>query len=335
LSLCLALAAASPGRATTATARPDRKEVHLGGVFVVTVLVKDAPTLPTVRPESAEDCLITPLGPGQRATDAADGGRLTERLLGLANRISGQLDSMPNGKDKEKAQAQAAEALKDLRRGDYVFPFRVQPEKAGPLTVPAFSVAAGGEKTMTQPFEIRVCTSGPTPWVHLEWGLSNPRPRVGEDVQLFLDLRMDRRPTSLEGRKFLHLPLRNILLFVPGEKDLPMLHLRKTLEDVTKEHATPPGKAGFWIKGLPQEVLFEQIPTTAGEEPARFRYRLPLPVRFPRAGTFALPPVRAVGEVYVPAPQAYVGTKKLATPASRWVPFAETGKAQQFEVAGR
>src|SRR5262249_33345035 len=156
----------------------------------------------------------------------------------------------------------------------YCFHFRVQPEKEGTVTVPSFVVTADGEKTATAPFEIKVCPSGSAPWLHFEWSLSNPRPRVGEDVQLFLDGRMQRRTTMLGDRRFEHYPLRNILLFVPGEKQLPGVQFRRTLDDVAKEHIPGPGHVGFRIKGQPEEVLFDQVPKVAGAQPSWFRYRL-------------------------------------------------------------
>jgi hypothetical protein len=340
LALGLGLAAVSPaGAAVTATAAPDRKELYLGQVLVVTVVVKDAAGLPTVRPDAVSACTITPLGPGQRTgSDRTDGARLSGAVLGLVNRLTSQLDSAPDSKEKAQAQAQAADVVKDLkelRRGGYVFYFRVQPEKPGTLTVPAFRVLAEGEEATTKPFEIKVEPSGPAPWLHLEWALSNPRPRVGEAVQLLVDVRMERRDTSLEGRKFLHLPLRNILLFVPEERRLPGVKFHKTLEEVAREHA-PKGKVGFRVKGLPEEVLFDQIAEIPGERPAWFRYRLPLPVTFTRAGTVELPPVWGVGEVYVPLLQEAPGTaNKPAAPAAEWLPFADTGEALRVEVVGR
>jgi hypothetical protein len=335
LTLCLGLAAAPSVEAFSATARPDRTEVRLGEVLVVTVCVMDAPALPTVRPEPVADCTITSLGPGRRTTpDLADGSRVGEAILKLANRISGQLDALPGGKERDKAQADAADSIKSLRRGNYVFYFRVQPEKAGSLTVPSFIVTAEGEKTGTMPFDIKVSPSGSAPWLHLEWSLSNPRPQVGEDVQLFLDVRMEQRATRLGDRRFEHVPLRNILLFTPVEKQLAGLQLRRTLEDVAKEHIPGPGHIGFRIKGQPEEVLFEQVPSPAGEKPSWFRYRLPVPVRFSRAGTAELPPLRAIGEVYVPMPQVFIGTKKqTSAPQGQWTPFSTTGQPQKFEIA--
>jgi hypothetical protein len=343
-ALILSLAAASTaGAAFTATAVPDRKELYLGQVLVVTVMVKDAAGQPTVRPDAVSACTITPLGPGRRTGGGpgrADGERLSGAVLGLVDRLNKQLEGAPPGKEKTQAQAEVAEAakdLKELRRSDYVFEFRVQPEKSGTVTIPAFRVLAEGEEAVTKSFEIKVETSGAAPWLHLEWALSNPRPKVGEDVQLFLDVRMDRRDTSLGDRKFLHLPLRNILLFVPPEGLMPTVEFGKALPAVAKAHAPPAGKVGFRIKGLPDEVLFEQVAAIPGEKPPWFRYRLPVPVRFTRPGTVVLPPLRALGEVYVPLLQeAFVGTKKKqSTPAGEWMPFADTGEALKIEVAGR
>src|SRR5262249_2900582 len=104
LALGLGLAAAAPVGAINATALPDRKELQSGEVLVVTVLVKDAPTVPTVRPDPVADCTIIPLGPGRRTTpELADGGRLSEAITNLSNRITGALDNLPDSKEKAKA----------------------------------------------------------------------------------------------------------------------------------------------------------------------------------------------------------------------------------------
>jgi hypothetical protein len=284
--------------------------------------------MPEVKPPQMADCLITPVGTGQRIAAGSSQQQLTEAIEALTRRLA---DSIPADKKEEKKAVGDVRAL--VSRADYVFLFRVQPGHEGTFELPPFTVTSEGESAKTKPLEMKAFASVAVAGVQTELLLSTPRPKLNEDVQLFVYVLADRQDVTVQNRDFTHLPLRNVLITLPKLDGIPGLKFVKPLEQVAKEHAPPAGKVGFFVKGLPGQVLFDPDPRSAAADPQWYRYRLVVPAQFTARGSIDLPPPSIIGEVYLPAPkQAQGGKKQTSDTPGRWTAFTAVGPRLKIEV---
>jgi hypothetical protein len=329
--LCLvawALGTAGPAGAEPikAATRLNHPRISLGQVAVVTVRVSHVAKLPEVKAPTVANCRITLVGQPQKIDANLPGQHMTEVMERLAQRIA---ESIPDDKKKGiELPTKLAPA-----REDYVFLFRVQPELVGEITLPPFQVTVGEDKTQTQPMKLAVAPSSTYSGVHVGWAISKLRPKVNEEVTLYIEVATERRPVAVQNREFAHLPLRNVLILFPKPDNLVGVKLTRPLDQVAADFAVPAGKVGFHIQSLPEPVLFRQDNPNDVSDPKWFRYRLPIPVRFTEKGPLDLATLSMIGEVYAPAPETTADAQKRA-PATkgRWIPFETFSTLAQVEV---
>lgn len=322
LAVTLGLTAAPAAQAFKVTMKHHPCTFYLGEVSVVTIRVQGTLERPVVKPPVLPDVLIYAVGDPAR-TPNVPGSQVGEAIEKLAGALA----------DKLGDQKGVVAAPVELRRGDWTFIFKVQPEHSGEFFIPPFSVRADGEEALTDSMHLCVLPSGPAPGVRFESNLSNANPKPGEDLKLFLDVLVEKQHVLVHGKSYDHLPLRHINLLLLPEAQLGGLKFTTPLDKAVADHAVTPGHVGFHVKGIPYEVLFDQQREGDGIEPGWFRYRLALPVRFDKAGTYQLPAYHAIGEVYTPWPRTYVGTKKRAdSTKAKWLPFHSGAAARTIQV---
>ncbi len=334
LTLLASALPASAG-APQVTVQADRTSAQFGQPILVTVRVRGAADTPEVRPPQIEGAALVPLGPPRVVpTFAADleakgiihagtGGRFAGALKGLGDPAA--LGGLDPDLMKMLGAPDLLKAAPGRDTNDYTFVYRVDPQKPGQYVVPAFTVASGGQTATTKPIALDVTPAKPQPWVRMALSLSNPTPTVGEEVQLYVDLLVQRTQVSFNNKTYPHLPVKEMSLTIPGLDGVAQFELVKSLETVVQEGAVEPGHRGFRVNGLPGEVKLEHEPAdrnVPGLDPARYRRRLTIPLRMREGGQVTIPPARVAGDVYVPS----------SARAGKWEPFVAAGAPLTFAV---
>lgn len=134
--------------------------------------------------------------------------------------------------------------------------------------------------------------------VRVEISLSNPRPRAGEEVQLYLDVLARRQVITLDEVAFAHVPLRLPQLEMPAFADVDGLELVRPLERLAAARAVDAGSSGFHVAGVPGEVFLDREPLTT-PDPQWYRYRFRVPVRLRHPGEITVPAARLTGQLYI------------------------------------
>ncbi len=150
-ALLMLLPLCSQAQTFTAEAAVEKLEVYVGEPFVFQVQVKGT--------DSPEEPELTGLS-----------GFSVERLGGQQN--SSQSVTIVNGRMN-----------RNVSKG-YVFNYRLTPQKAGAVTIPALSVTAAGKTARTRPVTIRVQTPSETEDFKLRVSLSESRAYVGQPVTM-------------------------------------------------------------------------------------------------------------------------------------------------------
>jgi hypothetical protein len=330
---------AQPPSAVKATARAERAEVQLGQPVRILVDVKGCATAPEVRMPATKECFITAAGRAVQPSllaglnPRAAGGQTGQNMVGslreLTDKLSNQaLDPKTLGDpDLAKEYQKALGNLAKLKQDDYTFVYHVQPKHTGPLTIPAFSVTAGGQTVKTGDVKVTVTDPKPQGLVRLALSLSNPRPLVGEEVQLYVDVLVRRDQVSLGGKTYPHLPLKGVNLSLPPLESAAAMELIKPLDKVLTEHAPPQGHHGYRVNSL-REAVFDKEPDGFKSDAGWYRRRLTLPVRLKDPGKIVLPATGVSGEAYVP---------DVPAPGKRggrgaWKAFSTTSSPLEFEV---
>lgn len=167
--------------------------------------------------------------------------------------------------------------------------------------------------------------------VRVEMSASNPRPQVGEEFLLYLDVLSPRHPVRVHGKDLVSWPLRDARLHVPSLDGVTGIAQVRPLSVLASERATPLGKVGFRLNDGPVDVSLDQgsgPPSSAGDW---YRYRLPIPLRATQPGPVLLPGFRASGQLFVPAGSALLGGSLGQTPGA-WRPFSLTSLSTQVHV---
>jgi len=318
----LTLPAVSPAQGRTPvriTARADRSEIQLGQSVQVTVEVRGCDNQPEVQPPTVEGCEITSAGPpaarlsvmadvaplrmpGRRGGKAPAGG-IADALASANKQLAAQLQdpdvqSLLNDPALAQQYQQALAQLGTLNRRDYGFTFLATPSRTGSFTLPGFQVTAPGLTGVTPPVSFRVTEAKPQSWVRASLSLSNPRPLVGEEVRLFVDVLVRREQSSFGAKTYPHLPLRGVDVHVPPVDRMPQFELVRPLEKVLEGYAGMPGQHGYRVNGA-HEAIFDREPADMpGADPAWYRRRLTIPLRAAQGGKVAIPPLRVSGDVH-------------------------------------
>src|SRR5438128_2698545 len=183
----LTLASAAP--AFQVLVRVDRTQLAVGQVAIVKLCILHAKSEPEVRPPEVADVYIAPLGKPILLGHSLSTDRLNAALEATIRRITESgLEGRPAKPAGEMAKEHGREfdVLKAPMHGDFVAFFKVQPEKTGTFTIPGFTVIADNQTAVTEPITLYVSPSGQPAGVRFEASLSNARPAMNEDVQLFL-----------------------------------------------------------------------------------------------------------------------------------------------------
>jgi hypothetical protein len=340
VALMIALAAPVGAAVPKVTVQADRKDAQVGQPVQVTVRVRGAEDEPTVKPPSVEGAQLVAVGkPAMTPTLAAD--LEGKGVLGKGGgshlvKVLRDLGQMPNlgGLDPDLAKMlgdpnllkglQPGAGIPGLNTNDYVFTYRLTPQRAGPLQLAGFTVDSKGQTFTTPPLSINVTEAKAQPWVRMALSLSNPTPLVGEQVQLYVDLLIQRGKVSYGGKTYPYLPLSKMSLTLPRLDGSRQFEPARPLDQVLREKAAAPGKHGFRVNTFPDEVMLEHEPADgkgADLDPARYRRRLSIPLEAREAGEVTLAAAHAAGEVYVS-----LGTK------GQWEPFVVASEPLTFHV---
>lgn len=300
----------------------DRKDAQVGQPVLVTVRVRGVEeTAPAeVKPPALDGAKVAQVGqPAVVPTLAADleakgvfhpgaGQHMVNALKGVGKMPDvGALDpemAKLIGDPNLLKGRQATRGIAGLDTNDYTFTYQVTPDRTGRLTVPGFTVSANGQTLATPPLTLDVTEAKAQPWVRMALSLSNPTPIVGEEVQLHVDLLIQRREVTLDGKTYPHLPLRGVSLTLPGLDGSGQFELLKPLEEVVRENAVVPPHRGYRVNSIPGEMKFELEPAGAKGadlDPARYRRRMSVPLRVREGGAVTLAAAHAAGEVCVSA----------------------------------
>jgi hypothetical protein len=340
LMLAARARAAAPLQATAQVARPN---VQVGEPVRITIRVKDCAELPRIDAPTVEGMTI-------RSTDAqvtpsvlrnvrplSTGHLPAAKLLDSLRDLSKQLDALPGGMpnpDDQRAARQYQGMLKQglaaVNRGDYTIVYLATPDKIGPLTVPAFTVHSGAQTVETKPIQLNVTEARPSPWVKGALSLSNPKPLVGDTVNLYVDLLVRRWPqqTGRGKSNFKSQPIADVMLTVPSLEGLKEVKPLQSLQKFVENRRLPPGQPGYHINRYPGVILLEQEPPPDPlnpPDPQWYRRRLTIPFRAVGGGEVTLPPMRVAGEVYV----SDDGKQKY-----HWEGFVTASEPLKFRIHG-
>jgi hypothetical protein len=348
--LLLAAAAPAAAQAPTATVQADRTTVQVGQPVLVTVRVRGSQEQPEVRPPAIDGATITPVGTAQSQPSlvsdleaqgiihAGAGKHFAAALQGLGNRaLSGRIDPdlvkrvdpdlarMLNDPAFQKQYESALKSLNSPNQQDHIFTYQVEPRRAGPLVVPAFTVTSHGQTVNTKPLPLDVTDAKPQPWVRLALSLSNPAPLVGEEVELYVDLLIQRGPVKYNGTTYPCLPVANMALTVAGLDAPRGFELARPLAAIVSGSLVAPGRRGFRINSISGEMKLEHEPADGKDptlDPGRYRRRLRVPLRLVHGGEVTIPAARAAGEVYVP----------VSGRGGKWEPFVVASEPLTFTI---
>jgi hypothetical protein len=311
------------------TARADHTDIQLGQSALILIDVKGTDARPEITVPASEDCYITLAGKMVRSPAFAGLGGGNSLLPNTSIAGSGLSDSL------QKLMEQLANdplldpsALKGLAmpsRNDNTYGYHVHAKHPGTIVVPPFTVSANGETVTTKPIELHVTPTRSQDYVRLALSLSNPRPMVGQELRLNLDVLVRREQVRYLNQTYPHLPLMGVQLSVPPLNAGP-LELVKSLAEVVKDHAPPTGHRGYKVNHLPGEAVFDKETGEAKGEMGWYRRRLEIPVRLTQAGKVSIPAAGVAGQVFVSA-----GGMSRRT-GGRWTPFVATSEALDVDV---
>jgi hypothetical protein len=341
LSLTANLSFGQASGSLQATARLDRKEIQLGQSAVVIIEFSGCNGRPEITPPQSEDCSITLAGrPIRNAALAGLMGKdgkspLGSNVSGSLQKLSEQLakDPLLNPDSLGKLgdgdlQKQLQAAMGSLGAGtpdEKSLAYHVHVQRTGTIEIPPFKVAANGETTTTKPLELHVSPARGQDYVRLALSLSDPRPLVGQEVHLNVDLLVRREQVNYLNQSYPHLPLSKVQVSLPPLDSGAMESVRP-LGELLKEHAPAQGHHGYKVNHLPGEAVFDKEPAGAQTDLGWYRRRLEVPVRFTQTGKIALPSAGVAGEVLAGAPSANRRTN------GRWQPFAAVSEPLAFDI---
>jgi hypothetical protein len=323
-SVLIALLAAGPMEAAPpprlqASAEVARTSVQVGEPVRITIRVQDSEGLPSIDVPKVRGLSIQETGEIQETPSVLrnvrrlpsghlPASKIIQSLRDLSKQIGSAPGAMPAGVDPQLAQQYQAllqQGLGNINRGDYAVVYLATPEKTGPVTVPAFTVHANGETLETRPIRLTVTETKPSRWVKAQLSLSNPKPFVGDTVNLYVDLLVRRWPKQV-GRgnnQFKSQPINHVTLTVPTLEGITEVRPVESLERFVRKRRLPPGQLGYHVNHYPGVILLEQEPPPGPLnvlDPQWYRRRLTFPFRVVSTGTVEIPPLRVAGEVYVP-----------------------------------
>jgi BatD DUF11 like domain len=334
--LLAALAAPATAAPPKISVQSDRKDAQIGQPVRVTVRVRGATTTPTVKPPTIAGAQFAQVGePTSVPTLVADmegsgvfhpgGSQHAANILRALGQMPNPAALDPDVAKMIQGQQQALQGIAGLNTNDYLFTYQVTPERTGLLVVPAFTVTTDGQATLTAPLSVNVTEAKPQPWVQMRLSLSDPTPSVGEEVQLYVDLLIQRGQVNYGGKTYAYLPVSKMALTLPPLDGARQIEPARPLDQLVQENAIEPGKHGFRVNNFPIEVKLEHEPDDgqgAGLDPARYRRRLSIPVRVREGGQVTLAAAHAAGEVFVPT----AGNK------GQWEPFVVTSEPISFAI---
>lgn len=328
-----------------ATARADRTEIQLGQSVIVLLDVKGVDGRPEIAIPTSEDCSISFAGtavvtPGfgglnsRNALSSRGNGLPMRGLAESLQRLTEQLGNGPlfnpdlKGMNDPDLQQQLQAALGNLgapKRDEQTLAYHVHVNRSGTIVVPPFKVTANGQTTTTKPIELHVSPTQGQDRVRLALSLSNPRPMVGQEVHLNVDVLIRREKVTYQNLTYPHLPVTNVQISLPA-LDLGPMEFVRSLGEVVKEHAPPQGHHGYKVNHLPGEAVFDKEPGDSKEELGYYRRRLEVPVRFKQAGKVVLPAAGVAGDAWMSGPSA--GRRQVG----RWQPFVAISELLNFDV---
>jgi hypothetical protein len=320
----------------------DRKDVQVGQPVRVAVRVRGTDEAPTIKPPTVNGGQLVQVGsPQVIPTLAADLEASGAIHAGRGSQIVNLLRDMGKMPDLSKLDPEVAKAIGDpkalleqhqaalgaagLNANDYIYTYQATAERPGTLNLGGFAVSTHGQTTTTAPLNINVSEAKSQPWVRLALSLSNSTPIVGEEVQLYVDLLVQRGQVSYAGKTYAYLPVSKMAISLPPLDGSPHFELTRPLDQLLAADAIEPGKHGFRVNSYPGEVKLEHEPADAKAadlDPARYRRRLAIPLRIREGGETKLAVAHASGEVYVPQ----TGNK------GRWEPFVVTSEPLTFNA---
>jgi hypothetical protein len=323
-----------------ASVQVEKTDVRVGEPVRVTVQVKNADGPPDIQVPKADGLTISSAGPVSsvpsilagvgptRPGGPIPGAQLTQTLRDLVKQMPADaLDPAKAGQGMPADLAQEYKAalanlnnLTNLNRDDHTVSYLVSADRAGKVTLPAFTVSAGGQTATTQPVSLNATEAAGPQVVEAKLSLSDPNPVPGEEVKLYVDLLIPRGPVAYAGKSYPHYPVKSVVLNVPTLSGMPQLEPVRPLDQVLRDMVVPQGHRGYHVNAFPAEVVFEHEADGAADPQDGQKYyrRLTIPVRAAQSGTVEVPPLRAAGEVYVPG--AAPAAKGGVAPA-HWQPF--------------
>src|SRR5262249_37860129 len=151
--------------------------------------------------------------------------------------------------------------------------------------------------------------------------VSDPTPNIGEEVQLYVDLLIQRGQVSYAGKPYVYWPVSKVWLNVPGFERSRGAEPEKPFGQFVQQHDIEAGHHGFRVNNSPIEIKLEHEPAGgAGLDANRYRRRLTIPLRVRQGGEVKLAAAHAAGEVWVPA-----GQNK-----GKWEPFVVASEPLSF-----
>ena len=254
-----------------ATARLDRREIQQGQAAMVILEVRGAQGRPEIDIPTSDDCSISLAGrlkssPALAGLPRAGLGTTASGLQDSLQKMMKQLENEPllqpdalknlNDPDAQKKLQSAMGNLGIGKPDEPAMAYHVHANRTGTIVIPSFSVKANGQTVTTKPLELHVSPAKNQDHVRLAMSLSNPRPMVGQEVQLLVDVLVRRGTVTYQNQTFPHLPLKGIQVSLPSLEIGP-LELARPLEDILKEHAPAQGHHGYHVNHLPSEAVFE------------------------------------------------------------------------------
>jgi hypothetical protein len=334
-------AGAQAGGGLQATATLDRKEIQLGQSAVVIVQFSGNNGRPEITPPKSPDCSVTLAGRPLRPIATAGVGRkdgigpaaqnLSESIRKLTDSLAKDPVLNPDALGKMtdadlKKQLQAALDGSGAKAPDEnALAFHVHVQRTGTIVIPPFSVTGNGETILTKPLELHVSPARNQDYVRFALSLSEPKPVIGQEGRLYVDVLVRREEVQYQGRTYPHLPLGSVHISLPP-LDEPGLEPVRALLELIKEHSPEQGHHGYKVNRLPREAVFAKEPPGAGSDPRWYRRRFEVPVRFTRTGSFSLPAAGIAGEVLA------VGQSAGRKTASRKQSFTALSEPLSWEV---
>jgi hypothetical protein len=330
LSAAADLAFGQAASSLQVTASLDRKEIQLGQSAVVIIDFSGCNGRPEITPPQSQDCSITLAGRPIRST-TLPGQNLSGSLQKLTEKLA--KDPLLNPESLGKLgdadlQKQLQAAMGNLGAGtpdDKALAYHIHVQRTGTIVIPPFTVAANGETATTKPLELHVSPARNQDYVRLALSLSDPRPLVGQEVHLLVDVLVRREQVNYLNQTYPHLPLSKVHISLPPFENGAMEAVRP-LGELLKEHAPAQGHHGYKVNHLPGEAVFDKEPADAQTDFGWYRRRFEIPVRLTRTGKLSLPSAGVAGEVFAAA------ISSIRRANGRWQPFTAVSEPLAIEV---